>query len=305
MRAVQVTRFGTPDVLQVAEVDQPVPGPGEALVRVAGTTFNAVDAAIRSGVMTELIPVDLPYTPGLEVSGTVVADSTETDEHVVAFLGVPVGGGAAEFAVVPRDLLVPAPRSVPLADAAALPVAGLTAFQGLFDHGHLQPGERVLVNGAGGGVGGFAVQLAKRAGAHVIATAGPRSRDAVLARGADEVVDYTATSLADALDAPVDLLFNNVSGDPAQLSRLTDLVRPGGRAVSAPPLPLTDDTDRDVRWTVLYVRNDTAQLADLVRRVDAGELLLDVSQHRPLADLAGVHADGEAGTFRGRVVVIP
>ncbi len=151
----------------------------------------------------------------------------------MAFLGVPVGGGAAEFAAVPRDLLVPAPRSVPLADAAVLPVAGLTAFQGLFDHGRLQAGERVLVNGAGGGVGGFAVQLAKRAGAHVIATAGPRSRDAVLARGADEVVDYTTTSLADALDGPVDLLFNNVSGDPAQLSRLTDLVRPGGRAVSA------------------------------------------------------------------------
>ncbi len=109
MRAVQVTRFGTPDVLQVAEVHQPVPAPGEVLVRVAGTTFNAVDAAIRSGVMTELIPVQLPYTPGLEVAGTVVVDGAETDEHVVAFLGVPVGGGAAEFAAVPRDLLVPAP----------------------------------------------------------------------------------------------------------------------------------------------------------------------------------------------------
>lgn len=303
MRAVQVTRFGTPDVLRVAEVDPPVPAPGEVLVRVAGTTFNAVDAAIRSGVMTELIPVELPYTPGLEVSGTVVVDGVETDEHVVAFLGVPVGGGAAEFAAVPRELLVPAPRSVPLADAAVLPVAGLTAFQGLFDHGHLQAGERVLVNGAGGGVGGFAVQLAKRAGAHVIATAGPRSRDAVLARGADEVVDYTTTDLADALDGPVDLLFNNVSGDPAQLSRLTDLVHPGGRAVSAPPLPLTDDEARDVHWTVLYVRNDTGQLADLVRLVDSGEVVLDVSQRRPLADLAAVHTDGEAGRFRGRVVV--
>ncbi|ABS05394.1 NADP-dependent oxidoreductase [Kineococcus radiotolerans] len=299
MRAVQVTRYGTPDVLRVADVERPVPGPGEVLVRVAGTTFNAVDAAIRSGVMTELIPVELPYTPGLDLAGTVEG----TGERVIAFLGVPVGGGAAEFAAVPRDRLVPAPRSVPLADAAVLPVAGLTAFQGLFDHGGLRAGRRVLVNGAGGGVGGFAVQLAKRAGAHVIATASPRSRAAVEARGADEVVDYTTTPLTEALTAPVDLLFNNVSGNPAELSRLTDLVRDGGTAVSAPPLPLTDDEDRGVHWKVLYVRDDPAQLAGLVAAVDAGELVLDVSDRRPLADLASVHADGEAGRLRGRVVV--
>jgi NADPH:quinone reductase-like Zn-dependent oxidoreductase len=299
MRAVRITEYGTADTLHLEDVAVPVPGPDEVLVRVAATTFNAVDAAIRAGYMTELIPVELPYTPGLDLAGTVV----ETGEPVIAFLGVPVGGGAAEFAAVPRDLLVPAPRSVPLADAAALPVAGLTAFQGLFDHGRLQAGQRVLVNGAGGGVGGFAIQLAKRAGAYVIATASPRSRSAVEAAGADEVVDYTSTTLADALTAPVDLLFNNVSGNPAELSRLTELVRAGGRAVSAPPLPLTDDQDRDVRWTVLYVRNDTARLTELARAVDAGQLRLDVSDRRPLADLASVHADGEAGRLRGRVVV--
>ncbi|WP_432542433.1 NADP-dependent oxidoreductase [Kineococcus sp. SYSU DK002] len=299
MRAVQITRYGTADALAVTDVERPEPGPGEVLVRVAATTFNAVDAAIRGGWMTELIPVELPYTPGLDLAGTVEG----TGEQVVAFLGVPVGGGAAEFAAVPRDLLVPAPRSIPLTDAAALPVAGLTAFQGLFDHGGLTAGQRVLVNGAGGGVGGFAVQLAKRAGAHVVATASPRSRAAVEAAGADEVVDYATTPLADALTGPVDLLFNNVSGDPAELSRLTDLVRDGGTAVSAPPLPLTGDDARDVHWKILYVRNDTAQLAELSRLVDAGELRVDVSDRRPLAELPAVHADGEAGRLRGRVVV--
>lgn len=299
MRAVRITRYGTADTLRVEEVDRPVPADGEVLVRVAATTFNAVDGAIRAGYMTELIPVDLPYTPGLDLAGTV----EDTGQDVIAFLGVPVGGGAAEFAAVPEDLLVPAPRSIPLTDAAALPVAGLTAFQGLFDHGGLQAGQRVLVNGAGGGVGGFAVQLAKRAGAYVIATASPRSRAAVLAAGADEVIDYTTTPLADGLTGPVDLVFNNVSGDPAELSRLTDLVRDGGRAVSAPPLPLTDDEARDVHWRILYVRNDTAQLAELVRAVDAGELSVDVSTRRPLAELAAVHADGEAGRLRGRAVV--
>jgi NADPH:quinone reductase-like Zn-dependent oxidoreductase len=137
----------------------------------------------------------------------------------------------------------------------------------------------------------------------VIATASPRSRAAVLAAGADEVIDYTTTPLADGLTGPVDLVFNNVSGDPAELSRLTDLVRDGGRAVSAPPLPLTDDEARDVHWRILYVRNDTAQLAELVRAVDAGELSVDVSTRRPLAELAAVHADGEAGRLRGRAVV--
>lgn len=297
MRAVQITEYGPADVLHVADVDRPVPADGEVLVRVAGTTFNAVDAAIRAGYMTELIPVALPYTPGLDVAGTIEG----TGEPVIAFLGVPVGGGAAEFAAVPRDLLVPAPTSVPLADAASLPVAGLTAFQGLFDHGGLQAGQRVLINGAGGGVGGFAVKLAKRAGAYVIATAGPRSRAAVEAAGADEILDYTAGRLT--VDEPVDLLFNNVSGDPAELSRLTDLVRDGGTAVSAPPLPLTDDEARDVHWTILYVRNDTAQLRELVRALDAGELSLDVSGRRPLAELAAVHAEGETGRLRGRVVI--
>lgn len=297
MRAVQITEHGTPDVLRVADVARPTPAAGEVLVRVAGTTFNAVDAAIRAGYMTELIPVRLPYTPGLDLAGTVEG----TGEAVIAFLGVPVGGGAAEFAAVPRDLLVAAPVSVPLADAAALPVAGLTALQGLFDHGGLQAGQRVLVNGAGGGVGGFAVQLAKRAGAYVIATASPRSRAAVEAAGADEVLDHTTGPLV--VGEPVDLLFNNVSGDPAGLSRLTDLVRDGGTAVSAPPLPLTGDEARGVHWKIFYVRNDTAQLAGLVAAVDAGELALDVSDRRPLEDLAAVHAEGEAGRFRGRVVV--
>lgn len=297
MRAVQITRYGAADTLSVSEVNRPTPAEGEVLVRVAGTTFNAVDAAIRAGYMTELIPVDLPYTPGLDLAGTV----EETGEPVIAFLGVPVGGGAAEFAAVPGELLVPAPRSVPLADAASLPVAGLTAYQGLFDHGGLQSGQRLLINGAGGGVGGFAVQLAKRAGAYVIATASPRSRAAVERAGADEIIDYTAAPLA--LVEPVDLLFNNVSGNPVELSRLTDLVRDGGTAVSAPPLPLTDDEDRDVQWKILYVRNDTAQLADLVTAVDAGEISLDVSDRRPLEDLAAVHAEGETGSFRGRVVI--
>jgi NADPH:quinone reductase-like Zn-dependent oxidoreductase len=185
-----------------------------------------------------------------------------------------------------------------------LPSASLTAWQALFEQADLKAGQRVLVNGAGGGVGGYAVQLAKRAGATVIATASPRSRDTVEAFGADRIVDYTATAVTEAISEPVEVVLNLVNAPESDLAGLTDLVSDGGVLVSTTS-PAPDDPGRGVRAVRLFVRSDAGQLATIVERVDSGELRVDVSERFPLSEIARVHELGEAGKFRGKVILTP
>ncbi|MEV4143892.1 NADP-dependent oxidoreductase [Amycolatopsis sp. NPDC049691] len=309
MKAVRFHDYGDPDVLRYEDVEVPVPAAGQVRVRVAATSFNSVDGNIRGGFMRGPIPVELPHTPGLDVAGTVDAlgdgvDGFAAGDRVVGFLPMDKPGAAAEYVLAPAEILTAAPKNVPLADAAALPVVGLTAYQALFDHGKLTAGQRVLVNGAGGAVGGYAVQLAKEAGAHVIATASPRSAGTVEAAGADEIVDHTTTELSAAVTEPVDVALNLAPVDPAELAALLALVRPGGAVVNTTVwMPAPSDEDRGVRGIDLFVRSDAGQLAKLVALVDSGELRVDVAERVPLAELAALHARAAAGAVHGKVVV--
>ena len=310
MKAVRFHEYGGPDVLRYEDVAVPEPGAGQVRLRVAATSFNGVDANIRGGGMQGPIPVVLPHTPGIDVAGTVDAlgegvSDVAVGDAVVAFLPMAADGAAAEHVLAPADILAAAPSSIPLADAAALPIVGLTAWQALFDHGRLTAGQRVLVNGAGGAVGDYAVQLAKSAGAHVIATASPRSSERVRAAGADEVVDHTTTDVLAAVTEPVDLALNLAPVDPAQLAGLVTLVRDGGAVVNTTVwMPAPSDEERGVRGVDLFVRSDATQLAELVARVDRGELRVDVARRVPLADLAQVHAQAGTGELSGKVVIL-
>lgn len=175
-------------------------------------------------------------------------------------------GAAAEYVLAPVGLLTAAPASIPLADAGGLPLVGLTAWQALFDHAKLTAGQRVLINGAGGAVGGYAVQLAKHAGAHVIATAGPRSSERVRTAGADEVFGHGVPELS----ALVDVVLNLAPVDPMQLAALTSVVRDGGIVVNTTVwMPAPSDEERGVRGVNLFVNSDAAQLARLVTLVDS------------------------------------
>jgi NADPH:quinone reductase-like Zn-dependent oxidoreductase len=311
MKAVRFHEYGEPGVLRYEDVERPVPGAGEVRIHVAATSFNSVDGNIRGGFMQGPIPVALPHTPGIDVAGTVDAlgegvDGVEAGDDVIGFLPMDGDGAAAEYVIAPAGILTKAPKSVPLPDAAALPVVGLTAWQALFDHGKLQAGQRVLVNGAGGAVGGYAVQLAKNAGAYVIATASPRSGDAVKSAGADEVVDHTTTRVTTAVTEPVDIALNLAPVDPAELAALVTLVRPGGVVVNTTVwMPAPADEERGVRGVDLFVRSDSGQLAHLVELIDRGELRVDVARRVPLAELPAVHAEATAGTLAGKVVVLP
>ena len=310
MKAVRFHEYGDPGVLRYEDAEQPVPGTGQVLIRVAATSFNGVDGNIRAGFMQGPIPVSLPHTPGIDVSGTIAAlgegvAGFEIGDRVVGFLPMTGDGAAAEYVVAPAEILTPAPTSIPLADAAALPIVGLTAWQALFDHAKLTAGQRVLINGAGGAVGGYAVQLAKNAGAYVIATAGPRSIERVRAAGADEIIDHTTTEVTAAVTEPVDVALNLAPVEPARLAALPGLIRPGGVLVNTTVwMPAPSDEARGVRGIDLFVRSDAGQLSRLAALVDAGELRVDVAQRVPLAELPAVHAQAAAGALPGKTVIV-
>lgn len=305
MKAVRFHQYGDPAVLRYEDVDQPTPAAGQVRIRVAATTFNPVDGNIRAGFMQGPIPVALPHTPGLDVAGTIDAlgdgvTGHQVGDQVVGFLPMTGTGASADYVLAPADILAPAPKAIALPDAAALPVVGLTAWQALFDHGHLTTGQRVLINGAGGAVGGYAIQLAKRAGAYVIATASPRSAEQVTAAGADEVHGHGNPDLTE----PVDLALNLAPITPEQLAGLLTLIHPGGTLVNTTVwMPAPSDPDRNVQGINLFVRSDPAQLSELVTLVDTGELTVTVAERTPLADLPEIHARAAAGTLPGKIVI--
>jgi NADPH:quinone reductase-like Zn-dependent oxidoreductase len=311
MKAVRFHEYGDPDVLRYEDVDEPAPGSGQVRVRVAATTFNGVDGNIRAGFMQGPMPLTLPHIPGLDVAGTIDAlgegvGDFNVGDQVVGFLPFVVDGASAEYVLAPAESLAPAPISIPLADAAALPLVGLTAYQALFEHAELKAGQRILISGAGGAVGGYAVQLAKAAGAYVIATGSPRSSQHLTAAGADEVIDHTTTEVTTAVTEPVDVLLNLAPIIPDQFTALTTLVRDGGVVVSTTVwMPAPADEARGVRAIDLFVRSDAKQLSELVARVDRGGLTVDVANRVPLTDLASVHARAAAGTLSGKVIVLP
>lgn len=309
MKAVRFHEVGGPEVLQYEEIDQPIPGAGQVRVRVAASAFNAADNGMRAGSLP--IPVVFPHVPGYDVSGTIDAlgdgvDGFAVGDAVIAFLPMTTDGGAAEYVIAPADALVAAPTSVPLADAAALPSVALTARQALFDDGGLEAGQRVLIVGAGGVVGKYAIALAKRAGAYVIATASPRSAEAVRAAGADEIIDHTKADVLDAVTDQVDLLLNLAPIEPDEFTALVRLVRDGGVVVSTTAwMPAPDDADRGVRSVVVFVRSDAEKLAELVSLVDDGVLALEVTRRIPLTELPALHAEAAEGRIAGKVLVIP
>ena len=309
MKAVRFHEYGDPTVLRYEDVVTPQPAADQVLLRVVATAFNPVDAAIRAGYLQGVFAVDFPHTPDIEVAGVISEIGSQVEgftagEEVIAFLPMNEDGAAAEYVLVPADALATAPTSIPLAEAAALPVGGLTAWQALFELADLQRGQRILINGAGGAVGGFAVQLAKQAGAYVIATASARSTDVVRAYGADEIIDYTSTSLADAISEPVDVVLSLVTASEPDLAAVVKLIRPGGVIITT-ATAAEADSERGVRALPVFVRSDAAQLANLVAKVDAGELQVNVTARYPLTELGHVHELGAAGTFSGKVLIIP
>lgn len=311
MKAVRYHRYGGSDVLRYEDAPRPVPGPAQVLVKVAATSFNPVDAGIRGGYLAQVYEVGFPHVPGVDVAGTIAeigerVTGWNVGDAVVAFLPLDADGAAAEFTVVPVESLSAAPTSVPLTDAAALPEPALTAWQALFEIAGLTGGQSVLINGATGAVGGYAVQLAKQAGAIVTATAKARDAERLRGLGAEHIVDYIdyTRSPIEVEGAPFDVVLNLVSTTEEQTDALIGVVADGGfhvgTMVFGPQKP-----DRGVRTQRVFVRSDAAQLAGLVSRVDDGRLRIEIAERRPLEQAATVHDDSDAGRLHGKTILIP
>lgn len=311
MKAAIFHRYGSSEVLEYEDVQRPTAGVGQVLVKVAGTSFNPVDAGIRGGYLADAFAITLPHIPGIDVAGTVAevgggVTGWNVGDAVVGLLPMDADGAAAEYVLAPAEVLATAPGSVALADSAVLPTVGLTAWQALFDVAALKAGQTVLINGAGGAVGGYAVQLAKEAGAVVTATAKAASVDRLRGYGADrliEYIDYTTTPIAVG-GQPFDVVLNLVSTSPEETEALASVVADGGFLVgtmtSGP-----EDSRRGVRAQRVFVHSDAAQLARLVSRVDAGQLQIDVADRRTLAAVAEVHDAADGGRLPGKTILIP
>jgi len=307
MRAITQHSFGDPDVLQVVEIDPPQPVPTEVLVRVRAIGLNPIEASIRRGSRPML--GQPPFVLGWDISGVVedVVPGVNRFQPGDEVYGMPVFPRAArayaELVAAPSRQLARKPRSLDHVHAAALPLAGLTAWQSLVDVAQVRSGQRVLIHGAAGGVGHLAVQIAKGLGAQVIATASRAKADFVRELGADEVIDYEAEDFA-AVARDVDAVLESVGGDYADRSLRT--LRPGGLLVTIVERSNAQLAARvkaaGRRFAGIIVEPDSPGLEKLAEWVDSGRLRVHVDEAFPMTAVARAHRRLE-GSVRGKLVL--
>jgi NADPH:quinone reductase-like Zn-dependent oxidoreductase len=297
MQAVLIRETGSPDVLHYEEAERPEPADGQVLIRVKAASVNPTDWKARRGLSETRLPAVL----GRDVSGTVElsrADDIAEGEDVFGYVA---GGGYAEFAIASPDTIARKPPGLSHDQAAALPVAGMTAWQALFDRGGLERGQTALIAGAAGGVGHLAVQFAKLAGARVIGTGSSRNRDFVLGLGADEYVDYTEQDVGRTVSG-VDVAFDTVGGDTTQA--LVSTVGEGGILVTIANAPPEEAARaRGVRAELLVLSPNSEQLARIAELVAAHEVRVEISQILPLTEVQQAHELSESGHTRGKIVL--
>src|SRR3954454_22111031 len=278
MQAVLIRETGTPEVLHYEQADRPEPGDGQVLIRVHAASVNPADWKDRRGVSQTLLPAVL----GRDVSGTVELSRADGYAEGDDVFGYVAGGGYAEFAIASTSTIARKPPGLSHEQAAALPVAGMTAWQALFDRGALERGQTGLIAGAAGGVGHLGVQFAKHAGARVIGTGSSRNRDFVLGLGADEYVDYTEQDVAEAV-SDVDVAFDTVGVDTTR--SVIPTVREGGfLAVIASAPPEEAARERGARAEVFSMSPSSEQLARIGELVAAGEVRVELAEVLPLTE---------------------
>jgi NADPH:quinone reductase-like Zn-dependent oxidoreductase len=306
MKAIRLHGRGGPDHLVYEEVPKPHLGPGEVLVRVAAAGIIVNELTWDETYQTAAgEPRPLPI-PGRDLSGVVAAVSADvTDvavgDAVYAMLGYGRDGAEAEYTIVLPSELAPRPRTLDDVQAAAVPLSALTAWQALFIHAQVSTGHRVLIHGASGGVGTYAVQFAHWAGAQVLATASARNIDFVHDLGADQIIDYATTRFEDVAQ-DLDVVFDVVGGDT--LKRSWPVVRAGGVLVSVVSPPPTDQAPRpEVRFVYFIVAPSGEQLRQISSLLDAGQVRPIVDQVFPLAEARRAYEAGLHGHPRGKIVL--
>ena len=298
MKAVCIHTFGGPDVLQFEEIDRPEPAAGELLIRVHAAGVNPVDWKIREGYMGKL---PLPTVMGRDFSGTVESLGSNVRDFRVGdevFGEAASGSGTyAEYTIAESSQVARRPTVLNPISAASLPVAALTAWQALFDTAGLQAGQKVLIDGAAGGVGSLAVQFAKHKGAHVIGTASGQQAGFVRGLGADEVIDYQATQFDDIVH-DVDVVFDTIGGDTQE--RSWQVLRRGGILVSiVQPPPPEKAAAQGVRGVFMRQNPRGDQLAQIADLVASGKVKVHVEKVLPLSEARKAQELSQSGHARG------
>jgi NADPH:quinone reductase-like Zn-dependent oxidoreductase len=296
MRAARIHAFGGPEVLKIDRIDVPSPKADEILVRITAASINPVDYKIRQGHYPRVTQKDLPKTPGRDICGVIEGEDTE----VMALLDWDLGG-YAEYVVLARTLCVPKPKNLSMVEAAAIPLAAMTAWQGLFQYGGLSSGQRVLIHAGSGGVGHFAVQFAAQCGAEVMSTASADNIEFVRHLGATTVIDYKTQRFEDAA-ADVDVVFDLLGGDTRE--RSWQVLRKGGILVSTLGQPdPREAATRGVRATGYTTEPNAAQLAEIGSLVEGGKVRPFVSKTFGLDAAAAAQLYVEKEHARGKTVL--
>jgi len=331
MRAYVLDRYGGPDGARLTDVAAPVPGPSDILVNVRAAGLNPVDFKFRQGNLRVIHRPKLPFVLGNELAGEVVAVGSDVKrfrvgDRAFARVGKDRGGAFAELACVDQAYAALMPQNLDFAAAAAVPLAGLTALQALRDELRVGPGQKVLISGGAGGVGTFAIQIAKWLGAHVTTTASSRGEALVRSLGADDVIDYTSQDVSDAKDR-FDAGFDLIGGKT--LDQMFEIMKPNTKIVSvaALPEPQTAIKDLDGRrglaalfWIIstgirararrakvgyrfLFMHPSGAELAELGELIAQAKLKVIVDRTFPFAEIAEALAYVESGHAKGKVVI--
>ena len=305
MRSIRIHRFGGPEVLQLETLPLPTLHGDELLIRVHAASINPVDYKTRSGKFPVIRESDLPLTLGRDVSGVVENAGASSNyfnrgDAVYALLEREQGG-YTDFTKIKSSLCALKPVNLTHVEAAAIPLAALTAFQGLFVHGELKAKQRVLIHGGSGGVGHMAVQLAKAKGAHVSTTVGPKNVEFARELGADEVIDYHSQRFEEVVQ-PVDLVLDLIGGETQQ--RSFRVLKPGGRLISTLQAPDEQALrQKELRGLVFLAEPNAAQLAEIGRLVETGELRPHIAATYPLEQAAKAEEHLERERSRGKIVL--
>ena len=298
MRAVRLQAYGGPEQLKCEEVAQPLAGAGQVLVRVRAASVNPVDYKMAAGTFTQL---ELPWIPGADFSGVVEESAEGFEAGDEVFGDARPTGAYAGFVTPAAAHLACKPAGLSHAEAAAVPVAGQTAWQGLFDQGHLESGQTVLIQGGSGGVGSFAVQLARWKGARVLATASGQNLEFLRSLGAHQAIDYHIIDY-DKLGRSVDLVLDLAGGETQE--RSFAVLKPGGRLVSPVGTPSEElAAERGVQALGFRMEPATANLEELGKLLEAGTLRVVIAATYPLCDAPQAWQTLMNGQVRGKIVL--
>ena len=313
MKAMVIDRFGGAEQLHLTEIGTPEPEAGDVLIEIAYTSVNPVDWKIREGMLEGLFPHAFPLIPGWDAAGTVAAvgDGVHefgVGERVYAYCRKPrvQWGTYAEYVTMPAAAVAPMPQGLSFAEAATIPLVGLTCWQALFDAAHLAAGQSILILNGAGGTGSLAIQFAKHAGARVVACASAGNHEYLRSLGADVLIDYRSTDVVAAVKAHfpegVDVIYANIGGAPHMQSY--PLIKPGGTLVSIVDQP-DQNAANDSGATAVYVFVEPSgiQLREIARLIDAGFVKPPQITVMNLEEAAEAQRLSEAHHVRGKVAL--